>query len=89
MHMGELPRADLLGHVKEIGEKAGEGNKNVETESLKLGDVGREQGIKQASPGKTIIIAEGLGPLPCKLIQRIQNSRVSKCCCRTLDLSRE
>ena len=70
--MGELPRADLLGHVKEIGEKAGQGN-NVEIKSLKLGDVGQEQGIKQASPEEMVIIAEGLGPLPCKLIQRIQN----------------
>ena len=71
--MGEQPRADLLGHVKEIGKKAGEGDKNAETESLKLGDVGQEQGIEKSSPGETAIIAEGLRPLPRKLIQKIQN----------------
>ena len=71
--MGEQPRAGLLHHLKEIGEKAGEGDKNPETDGLNLGDTGREQGKDKGSTGETVIIAEGLRPLPCKIVQKIQS----------------
>ena len=71
--MGEQPRAGLLHHLKEIGEKAGEGDKNLETDGLKLGDTGRELGKDKGSTGETVIIAEGLRLLPCKIVQKIQS----------------
>ena len=62
MRLGEEPNIGLLAHVKEIGEQDTTG-KPAEDKGVQ----GAEKG------GETVMVAEGLGPIPRKLVIKIQS----------------
>ena len=62
VRLGEEPNRGLLTHVKEIGEQSAAG---------KQPDVKGGQGTDKG--GETVMVAEGLGPIPRKVVQKIQS----------------
>ena len=75
VRMGEQPGAALMAHIREIEEKDKQeegGGQNSQAVGLKLGIENQEKG-KEKYRGETVIVAEGLRPLPRKIVLRIQS----------------